>query len=79
MAAIPNVTIPTPQPVVTPASGHVTIYEFRRFLAEWYFPDLENLYDLLCMAKAAHINTEVLTFLVGAEIDLNLKKIGASS
>lgn len=75
----PTTTMPTPQPVVTPDTEHVTIYEFRSFLAEWYLPDLENLYDLLCMAKAAHINTEVLTFLVGAEIDLNLKKIGASS
>lgn len=79
MAAIPTTTIPTPQPVVTPVSEHVTIYEFRRFLSEWYLPDLENLYDLLCMAKAAHVNTDVLSELVAVEIDLNLKKIGVSS
>lgn len=79
MANQPTTTIPTPQPFVTPVIGQVTIYEFRRFLAEWYQPDLENLYDLLCMAQAAHVNTDVLTELVAAEIDLNLKKIGVSS
>jgi hypothetical protein len=79
MAAIPNTPIPTPQAVVTPMSGHVTIYEFRRFLSEWYLPDLENLYDLLCMAQAAHVNTDVLTELVSAEIGQVLNKIGVSS
>lgn len=77
MGAIPNVTIPTPQPVVTPANGHVTIYEFRSFLAEWYLPDLENLYDLLCMAQAAHVNADVLIELVSSEIAKNLSRIGA--
>lgn len=79
MAAIPTTVIPQPQPVVTPTGGHVTIYEFRRFLSEWYLPDLENLYDLLCMAQAAHVNTDVLSQLVSAEIEQNLKKIGVSS
>ena len=57
----------------------VTIYEFRAFLAEQYLPDLENLYDLLCMAQAAHVNTDVFIKLVACEIETTLKRIGAKS
>lgn len=76
-------TQPTIRQMITvplaPVGSFVTAWEFRQMVAEWYLPDLENLYELLCMAKHAKVSTEVMIGFVTAEIARHLPKRGVRS
>lgn len=58
---------------------HVTVYEFRAALSEWYLPDLIQLHDLLCMAQHARVSVDVLNRFVSENIERTVNKIGAST
>lgn len=59
----------------TPAS-HVTVYEFRRELAEWYLPDLLSLRQLLVMSQGVPVSIPVLIRMVDEFIDRAVEKVG---
>lgn len=40
--------------------GFLTCWEFRDYLSNWYLPDLVLLYELLCKAKLASVNVDVM-------------------
>lgn len=54
-------TPPTIRPLIAlPPMQHITVWEFRGALAEWYLPDLVSLHELLCMAERVPLPLPIL-------------------